>query len=118
LGESNGAACELKGYLRLSLVSHCPLSGFLVQRKSEFQSHHVVEYFVGSREEDQGLDPIIRQSCITLIILVELLQLKLIAFKPLEIAEFGKIVSQACLAATNACVQSTSQARGNQEINV
>jgi hypothetical protein len=55
--------------------------------------------------EHQGLNPIIRQSYITLIILVRL-QLKLIALKPLEIAEFARTVSQACLAATEARVQS------------
>jgi hypothetical protein len=58
-----------------------------------------------SMTEDQGLPPIIRESCITMIILVGLLQLKLIALKPLEIAEFGKTVSQANLAATKAIVQ-------------
>jgi len=58
-----------------------------------------------SMTEDQDCDPIIRQSYVTLIILVRLLQLKLIALKPLEIAEFGKTVSQASLAATEAQVQ-------------
>jgi len=38
-------------------------------------------------------------------ILVRLLQLKLIELKPLDIAEFGRTVSQACLAATEASVQ-------------
>jgi hypothetical protein len=46
-----------------------------------------------------------RESCITMIILVRLLQLKLIALKPLEITEFGRTVSQANLAATKAIVQ-------------
>jgi hypothetical protein len=58
-----------------------------------------------SMTEDQDCDPIIRQSYITLIILVRLLQLKLTALKPLEIAEFGRTVSQASLAATEARVQ-------------
>jgi hypothetical protein len=40
-----------------------------------------------------------------LIILLRLLQLKLLAVKPLEIAEFGRTVSQANLAATKAIVQ-------------
>jgi hypothetical protein len=40
-----------------------------------------------------------------LIILVRLLQLKLLAFKPLDIAEFGRTVSEACLAAVKAQVQ-------------
>jgi hypothetical protein len=40
-----------------------------------------------------------------MIILVRLLQLKLIALKPLEITEFGRTVSQANLAATKAIVQ-------------
>jgi hypothetical protein len=55
-----------------------------------------------SMTEDQGPDQVIRESCITLIILVRLLQQKLLALKPLDIAEFGRTVSQACLAATEA----------------
>jgi hypothetical protein len=55
--------------------------------------------------EDQDWAPIIRQIYITLIILVRLLHLKLIALNPLEIAEFGRTVSQACQAATEARVQ-------------
>jgi len=55
-----------------------------------------------SMTEDQGLHPVIRESLITLNILVRLLLLKLIAFKPLEVAEFGKTVSHALLAATEA----------------
>jgi hypothetical protein len=35
-------------------------------------------------------DQVIRESCLTMIILVRLLQLKLLAFKPLDIAEFGR----------------------------
>jgi hypothetical protein len=54
---------------------------------------------------DQALDQLIRESCITLNILVRLIQLKLTALKPLEIAAFGKTVSQACLAATEAGMQ-------------
>jgi hypothetical protein len=41
----------------------------------------------------------------TLIILMRLLLLKLIAYKPLEIAEFGRTVSQADLAAVKAILQ-------------
>jgi hypothetical protein len=59
-----------------------------------------------SMTADQGPDQVIRESCIALIILVRLLQLKLIALKPLDIAEFARLVSQACLAATEARVQS------------
>jgi hypothetical protein len=58
-----------------------------------------------SMTEDQGTDQVIRESCITLIILLRLLEPKLLALKPLEIAEFGRTVSQACLAATEASVQ-------------
>jgi hypothetical protein len=55
---------------------------------------------------DQGLNQVIRESCITLIILLRLLQQKLIALNPLEVAQFGKIISQALLVATEARVQS------------
>ena len=55
-----------------------------------------------SMTEDQALHPVIRESLITLIILVRLLQLKLIAYEPLEIAEFIRTVSQANLAAVKA----------------
>jgi hypothetical protein len=55
--------------------------------------------------EDPGPDQVIRESCITSIILVRLLQLKLLAVKPLDIAEFGRTVSQANLAATKTSVQ-------------
>jgi hypothetical protein len=41
----------------------------------------------------------------TLIILVRLLLLKAVAYKPLEIAEFGRTVSQAHLTAVKALVQ-------------
>jgi hypothetical protein len=58
-----------------------------------------------SMTEDQDWPPIIRQIHITLIILVQLLQPRLIAYKPLEMAEFGRAVSQVCLAATEAQVQ-------------
>src|SRR5215475_4429906 len=39
-GVSNGAACELEGLSSAfaGLLPHCALSGFLAQRKSEFQS--------------------------------------------------------------------------------
>jgi hypothetical protein len=63
------------------------------------------------RSETEDQDPIIRQSYITLIILVRLLQLKLIALKPLEIAEFGRTVSQAFWLATEARVQSQALQR-------
>jgi hypothetical protein len=43
-----------------------------------------------SMTSDQDLDQVIRQSCITSIILPRLLLQKLIALKPLDIAEFGK----------------------------
>jgi hypothetical protein len=55
--------------------------------------------------EDHGPDQVIRESCITLIILVRLLELKLLALKPLDIAEFGRTVSRACLVATEASAQ-------------
>ena len=58
-----------------------------------------------------GLHPVIRESLITLNILVRLLLLKLIAFKPLEVAEFGKTVSHALLAATEARAQSQALQR-------
>jgi hypothetical protein len=58
-----------------------------------------------SMTADQGPDQVIRESCIALIILVRLLQLKLLALKPVDIAEFGRTVSQACLAAVKALVQ-------------
>jgi hypothetical protein len=55
---------------------------------------------------DQGLNQVIRESCITLIILLRLVLQKLIALNPLEVAQFGKIISQALLVATEARVQS------------
>jgi hypothetical protein len=55
--------------------------------------------------EDQGPDQVIRESCITLIILARWLCLNAIAYKPHEIAEFGRAVSQVCLAAVKANVQ-------------
>jgi hypothetical protein len=58
-----------------------------------------------SMTADQGPDQVIRESCITLIILVRLLQRKLIALKPLDIAELARTVSQANLAATKATAQ-------------
>jgi hypothetical protein len=60
---------------------------------------------------DQRPEQVIRQSCITLIILEELLQLKLIALKPLEIVQFGRAVAQALLAVTEAHVQSQALQR-------
>jgi hypothetical protein len=67
--------------------------------------------------EDQDLHPVIRESYITLIILMRLLSLKLIAYKPLEIAEFGTTVSQADLAAVKAscsCKLSNSAESGER----
>src|SRR5262249_50071676 len=58
-----------------------------------------------SMSEDQGPDQVIRESYITLIILVRLLRLKVLACNPLAIAEFGTTVSEACLAAAKAQVQ-------------
>src|SRR5262245_46021802 len=58
-----------------------------------------------SMSENQGPDQVIRESYITLIILVRLLRLKVLAYKPLAIAEFGRTVSEACLAAAKAQVQ-------------
>jgi hypothetical protein len=55
--------------------------------------------------EDRGPDQVIRESCITLIILLRLLLLKGIAHKPFEIAEFGRTVAQAHLAAVKALLQ-------------
>ena len=58
-----------------------------------------------SMSEDQGPDQVIRESYITLIILARLLRLKVLAHKPLAIAEFGRTVSEACLTAAKAQVQ-------------
>ena len=60
---------------------------------------------------DQHLDLIIRQSCITLIILLRLLLLKMLALKPLDIAEFAKTNAQVLLAATEAKAQSQALRR-------
>jgi hypothetical protein len=58
-----------------------------------------------SMSEEQGPDQVIRESYITMIILVRLLRLKVLAHNPLAIAEFGRTVSEACLAAAKAQVQ-------------
>jgi hypothetical protein len=58
-----------------------------------------------SMSEEQGPDQVIRESYITMIILVRLLRLKVLAYNPLAIAEFGRPVSEACLAAAKAQVQ-------------
>ena len=58
-----------------------------------------------SMTEDQALHPVIRESCITLIILVQLLRLNLIAYKLPEIAAFIRAISEAGLAAVKAHVQ-------------
>jgi hypothetical protein len=49
------------------------------------------------RNRGPGSRPAIRESCITLIILLRLLLLKIIALKPLEVAQFVKTVSHALL---------------------
>jgi hypothetical protein len=64
-----------------------------------------------SMTSDQDLNHVIRKSCITLIILLRLLEQKLIALNPLDIAEFGKTNAQALLAATEARVQSQALQR-------
>ena len=69
-----------------------------------------------SMTEDQGPDQVIRESCITLIILLRLLWLKLFALKPINIAEFGRTVSQANLAATEAIVQLQALQRAKDAI--
>jgi hypothetical protein len=77
----------------------------------------IVGDIIGAGEaskQNMTSDQVIRESCITLIILVRLVLLKLIALKPLEIAAFGKTVSQACLAATEACVQSQALQRAKE----
>jgi hypothetical protein len=58
-----------------------------------------------SMTSDRDVDQVIRESCITSIILLRLLLQKLIALKPLDIAEFGKTNAQALLAATEAMMQ-------------
>ena len=65
----------------------------------QFKAADIVGDIVGARAantesmtEDQGLHPVIRESLITLNILVRLLLLKLIAFKPLEVAEFVQLI--------------------------
>jgi hypothetical protein len=58
-----------------------------------------------SMPADQGPEQVIRESLITLIILVRLLPLKLLVLNPVDIAEFGRTVSQANLAARKAIVQ-------------
>jgi hypothetical protein len=60
---------------------------------------------------DQGLDQFIRESCIAMIILLRLIMQKLIALNPLEVAQFGKTVSQALLVATEARLQSQARRR-------
>ena len=53
----------------------------------------------------QAPDNVIRESGITLIVVVRLVLLKLLALKPLEAAEFARTVAQANLAAAKAIVQ-------------
>ena len=83
----------------------------------------IVGHIVGARAAnrrsmtaDQGPDQVIRESCITLIILLRLLWLKLFALKPINIAEFGRTVSQANLAATEAIVQLQALQRAKDAI--
>ena len=64
-----------------------------------------------SMTENQGLDQVIRESYITLIILLEWLCHTAVAYEPLEIAEFTRTVSEANLAATKALVQLQALAR-------
>jgi hypothetical protein len=58
-----------------------------------------------SMSEDQGPDQVIRESYITLIILLRLLRLNVLAYNPVEIAEFGRTISEVRLAAAKAQVQ-------------
>jgi hypothetical protein len=58
-----------------------------------------------------GPDKLIRESCITMIIILRLIQRNLTALNPLEVAQFGKTVSQALLAATEVRVQSQALQR-------
>jgi hypothetical protein len=53
----------------------------------------------------QGPDKLIRESCITMIILLRLILRNLTALNPLEVADFGKTVAQVLLAATEARLQ-------------
>jgi hypothetical protein len=62
----------------------------------------------------QGLDKLIRESCITMNILLRLIQRNLTALSPLEVAQFGKTVSQALLAATEARLQSQALQRAKE----
>ena len=67
-----------------------------------------------SMTSGKDVDQIIRQSCITSIILLRLVLQKLIALKPLDIAEFGKTNAQVLLAATEAMVQSQALQRAKE----
>ena len=75
---------------------------------------HILGVRAANREsmtEDHGPDQVIRESYITLIILLEWLCLNALAYEPLEIAEFTRTVSEANLAATKALVQLQALAR-------
>ena len=64
-----------------------------------------------SMTEDQGLDQVIRESNITLIILLEWLCHTAVAYEPLEIAEFTRTVSEFNLAVAKTQVQLQALAR-------
>jgi hypothetical protein len=67
--------------------------------------------------EDQGLHPIIRESCITLIILVRFLRLTLMANKLPEIAVFIHAISRAYLAAVKAHVANSLARQGRGAVD-
>jgi hypothetical protein len=75
---------------------------------------HIVGVRAANREsmtEDQGPDQVIRESYITLIILLQWLCLNALAYEPLEIAEFTRTVSEVNLAAAKTHVQLQALAR-------
>jgi hypothetical protein len=78
----------------------------------------IVGHIVGARAanrqrmtEDHGPDQVIRESYITLIILLRWLCINALAYEPLEIAEFTRTVSETNLAATKVLVQLQALAR-------
>src|SRR6266480_4823238 len=84
----------------------------LLTRDPTTKAVDIVGDIVGARTgnrqgmaEDQGLHPIIRESCITLIILVRFLRLTLMAYKLPEIAVFILAISRAYVAVVKAIVQ-------------
>ena len=75
---------------------------------------HILGVRAANREsmtEDHGPDQVIRESYITLIILLEWLCLNALAYEPLEIAEFTRTVSEVNLAAAKTHVQLQALAR-------